>query len=194
MPEPALKRCYKCGEVKPLSAFSKDRSKPDGLQSRCKACYKASSKAYAEANRDKLAAYHRTYHEENRDKIVARKRAYFAANRDKEAARKRVYYAANRDKQVAHQRAYYAAHRDELLAQKRAYRMKNRHKARAHDLVRRALARGELISQPCERCGATEQVDAHHEDYTKPLDVVWLCRQCHAQRHIELRKQEQAHD
>lgn len=72
--------------------------------------------------------------------------------------------------------------------------MKNRHKTRAHGLVKKALASGELIRQPCERCGATEWVEAHHEDYSKPLDVVWLCSSCHKQRHVELRKQEQAHD
>ena len=32
----------------------------------------------------------------------------------------------------------------------------------------------------CSDCGATAKLHAHHEDYSKPLDVQWLCVPCHA--------------
>ena len=41
---------------------------------------------------------------------------------------------------------------------------------------------GFLIKQPCEVCGVNK-VDAHHDDYTKPLDVRWLCRKHHNEHH-----------
>ena len=44
----------------------------------------------------------------------------------------------------------------------------------AYRKVLRAIASGELVRQPCEICGA-EKVQAHHEDYSRPLDVIWLC-------------------
>lgn len=50
-----------------------------------------------------------------------------------------------------------------------------------------AIKLGHLIRQPCERCGSIK-VDAHHEDYTKPLDVTWLCRPCHRERHKEMKR------
>lgn len=31
----------------------------------------------------------------------------------------------------------------------------------------------------CESCGVESNVQAHHEDYRKPLDVQWLCKRCH---------------
>lgn len=58
-------------------------------------------------------------------------------------------------------------------------------KAAARDAVQRAVARGDLNRQPCERCGNPKS-EAHHEDYTKPLDVIWLCRRHHGERHTEL--------
>jgi ribosomal protein S27AE len=54
-------------------------------------------------------------------------------------------------------------------------------------LVAEAIRKGVLIRKSCERCGAAK-TDAHHEDYSKPLDVIWLCRKCHQQRHRELRQ------
>ena len=41
---------------------------------------------------------------------------------------------------------------------------------------------GKLVRQPCEKCGA-EKTHGHHDDYSKPLDVRWLCSSCHAAEH-----------
>lgn len=36
----------------------------------------------------------------------------------------------------------------------------------------------------CEGCGnRARRLQAHHKDYDKPLEVVWLCRQCHGLAH-----------
>ena len=40
---------------------------------------------------------------------------------------------------------------------------------------------------PCERCGATQFIDGHHDDYSKPNEVRYLCRRCHRQFHVTLR-------
>jgi len=52
-------------------------------------------------------------------------------------------------------------------------------------LVRAAARRAHPDPQPCERCG-DERADRHHDDYDKPLVIIWLCRSCHVKRHIEL--------
>lgn len=40
----------------------------------------------------------------------------------------------------------------------------------------------------CERCGTKEKrLMGHHEDYYKPLEVIWLCQPCHVQRHKEIK-------
>lgn len=42
--------------------------------------------------------------------------------------------------------------------------------------------RGHLVPEPCFGCGS-EEVEMHHHDYSKPLDVEWLCRPCHMELH-----------
>lgn len=56
------------------------------------------------------------------------------------------------------------------------------HKRRATVAVHNAIKRGKMQKKPCEVCGA-EKVEAHHDDYSKPLDVMWLCRKHHATLH-----------
>ena len=53
----------------------------------------------------------------------------------------------------------------------------------ANQAVGRAIKEGKLIPEPCKICGATENIVAHHEDYSKRLDVVWLCKSHHNQLH-----------
>lgn len=68
---------------------------------------------------------------------------------------------------------------------------------RMHDAVRRnairqyrsALSSGVLVRKPCERCGRKKGAEGHHEDYARPMDVMWLCRVHHSRRHWELRQE-----
>lgn len=52
----------------------------------------------------------------------------------------------------------------------------------ARKAVRREIVAGRLQRQPCVKCGA-KRAEAHHADYTKPREVSWLCRLCHAAEH-----------
>lgn len=61
-----------------------------------------------------------------------------------------------------------------------------KHAARAQ--VRNAIRDGRLQRQPCEACGKKAQ--AHHDDYTKPLEVRWLCPRDHSDHHIALREKD----
>lgn len=54
----------------------------------------------------------------------------------------------------------------------------NKIKQKARRLIAYALEVGKIKRHPCQQCGALK-TDAHHEDYSKPLEVIWLCRRCH---------------
>ena len=68
------------------------------------------------------------------------------------------------------------------LAAVRRWKEKNKVKKLAHNAVRRAVLCGRLKRQPCARCGNPDAV-AHHEDYSRRFDVIWLCVQHHIERH-----------
>lgn len=70
----------------------------------------------------------------------------------------------------------------------RAWREEDSRRVRAHNAVSRAIRGGYLDRLPCERCGEQKSV-AHHEDYDKPLEIMWLCQPCHKQRHKELKEE-----
>lgn len=62
------------------------------------------------------------------------------------------------------------------------YVAKHPEKHAAHLAMTAAIRRGELVRQPCEVCG-NPKTDGHHDDYSKPLDVRWLCRVHHLEHH-----------
>lgn len=65
----------------------------------------------------------------------------------------------------------------------RAYRERYPERTKAQGILYYAIKCGH-VAKPnrCEKCGKpckSRELDAHHHDYDKPLDVRWLCRQCH---------------
>jgi ribosomal protein S27AE len=94
----------------------------------------------------------------------------YAVN-DRNAQRKRIWRAENPVE------SRYCAR---IYSQK--YREKNLLKCRARNEVRKALRKGILKKELCEICG-NPIVEAHHDDYNKPLDVRWLCEDCHDDIH-----------
>lgn len=60
---------------------------------------------------------------------------------------------------------------------------KHPEKHRARNICGRAIKNGVLVKEHCMVCGSNKNIHAHHEDYTKPLSVWWLCKQHHKDRH-----------
>lgn len=60
------------------------------------------------------------------------------------------------------------------------YRIKFPEKRKAHHAISDAIVAGRLQrSVFCEECGLPAKTEGHHPDYTKPLEVDWLCPECH---------------
>ena len=52
--------------------------------------------------------------------------------------------------------------------------------------VQRAIRRGDFKrALTCVLCGRNGHILAHHEDYDKPLELLWVCASCHKKIHLE---------
>lgn len=60
----------------------------------------------------------------------------------------------------------------------------------ARNAVRNALRDGKIVRPAqCDDCHQDSPLQGHHDDYSKPLDVAWLCTACHGKRHKVLNEQ-----
>lgn len=133
-----------------------------GVQNECKECTKARVRKYRADNMESVRAYDR------QRGLDPKRQANNRAN-----YRKRISTPEGREREWQKKRGY-------INSTKRA----------ANIIVGNYLRDGKLIRQPCERCGDNQAVDAHHEDYSKPLDVMWLCKKHHGERHREINEEQ----
>lgn len=156
-----MKTCISCGQNKPLSEFYKHPQMADGHLGKCKECHKLDVKA----NRAARVEYYRAYDRERADlphRIAARGKV--SADRKADPEKREI----------------------DLRSRER-WRDRNFVKRRAHIMVGNAIRDG-VLKKPatCERCHEEKPVNGHHESYYKPLEVTWLCDDCHGLRHREI--------
>jgi hypothetical protein len=102
----------------------------------------------------------------------------------------RAHRISNHQKVCAYDRARSARkERKEKVAEyQRRRRIRCPEKTRARNAVSNAIRDGRLKRRPCVHCGSL-RVQAHHHDYSRPLDIVWVCFTCHREhehgQHVE---------
>lgn len=85
--------------------------------------------------------------------------------------------------------------RADRRAERHAYlrNVQPRNNDHARRITELAIKAG-LLSRPsrCMSCGSDARLDAHHSDYTKPLEIAWLCNPCHRAEHRRIRAEKRA--
>lgn len=151
-----LFQCNKCKRQLPYADFLKNKTKAEGIAYICKECHREAS---------------RNYRKKNLEKDMLRCRLYGRNNKETERVKGKAYRQVNK-KRLAQK----AKERHEIDPRKRSCRY----------AVFSAVKRGDLVIGSCADCSKTQKetrIDAHHENYDKPLEVVWLCKSCHSIRH-----------
>lgn len=147
------KQCFKCQQVKPLEDFYKHPEMADGHLNKCKVC----TKIDVNSNRADKINYYQMY-DRQRFQIDPNRRAY----------------------QLEQMRTWSQRNSEKSTEIKRDWNGRNPHKTLAKQVINNAVRNGKIIKpNACQICEATEDLHGHHHDYTKPLDVWWLCPSCH---------------
>jgi hypothetical protein len=86
--------------------------------------------------------------------------------------------------QAADRKRYHEPKRKEMSAvSAKRWRENHPEAYKAQTAVNNAVRDGRLAKNICALCASSKNIHAHHKDYSKPLDVVWLCAQCHHRVH-----------
>jgi hypothetical protein len=93
-----------------------------------------------------------------------------------------AYRVANRNAIRERNAKWRETHPERDTGRVRKWRQEKPERPRAHLHVQSAVKNGKLKAQPCKVCFATP-TQAHHPDYSQPLEVIWLCALHHRQEH-----------
>ena len=168
----AVKTCSKCKQTKPLSEFPKDRTKLDGHYSQCSEC-----------NTDRIRRRAR----ENPERLRENNRRYDAAHREERREASRLRAREHPEVGRMWREANIEKVREVSRVQCRKWRARNPEKVKAHNLLNAAVASGKINRPPyCTRCFTPCTPDGHHEDYSEPYKVLWVCALCHRRIHFPL--------
>lgn len=170
----ATKTCRKCGATKPIDEFYTKKSCKDGHTGRCKVCILEDQKAYTEANADA---------------INARKRERHRRNPAPANERSRRYYQEHRQETLAYQKEYWQQedHKEAKKISSERWRRSHPVEYAAQVALNNAI-KLRRVTKPdtCSCCGTKHDwLHAHHPDYSRPFDVVWVCPSCHCAIHRE---------
>lgn len=70
------------------------------------------------------------------------------------------------------------------IEREKRYAEKHRVKRLAKDAIHNAIKAGKMTRpELCSNCGVVSKIEGHHFDYSKPLEVIWLCETCHTAKH-----------
>jgi hypothetical protein len=92
---------------------------------------------------------------------------------ERQRSREKYYRLGYAEKYRGNSRRYQAS-----------YNARNPEKAKARQIFGNAVRDGKLVRpDTCQECGAGGVIHGHHRDYSKPLEVMWLCVPCHGLQH-----------
>ena len=83
------------------------------------------------------------------------------------------------------QRTCLACHRESMKAFRMSHVLNGeaRQRMNARCYAHTYIRRGKIKREPCAKCG-DPNAQMHHADYSKPLQIEWLCEFCHHARHV----------
>lgn len=130
---------------------------------------KAMKREYDRKWRKEHPGYDREWKKSNRGKVNASARKSYAANPEKARAKHYRWTKANQERVRAWDHRYHREYPEKVAAQ---------------HVLQRAIEAGRVERPDTCHCG-NPNPEGHHEDYSRPLMVTWLCHACHMALHAK---------
>ncbi len=111
------KKCSKCGEVKEISEFNKNKYTKDGLRCQCRDC----GKEYYEANKEQIIERSKEYYEDNKEQIKERSKKYQENNKEKRKEYIEEYRKNNKEKIAKTQKRYDEDNKEHIQQKSKEY-------------------------------------------------------------------------
>lgn len=142
---------------------------------------------YAATHKVEIAACIKRWQQKHKDTLKLRAQQYYLTNKKRIAVRIKAYNLEHRPESAERARRWRASNPWYLQQLNRKYNTEKKDQKYASNAVYRAVKLGRLIKPKlCQDCGAQAKIIyGHHEDYSKQLDVVWLCAICHKKAHMK---------
>jgi len=125
------------------------------------------------------------YYEKNKEKRIAQSQVYYQKNKEKWVGYGAKWRADNSEKIKEFAKKYASSEQGKEIRRKisKRYRKNNPDKCKSRDIAHGAINRGKIkVPKRCDDCGQITKLEMHHEDYSSPLYIDWLCSKCHRLR------------
>ena len=115
---------------------------------------------------------------------------HYQLNREKRKEYVQMNKETIKEYQKAYKKQYSQLNREKMRDYRKQYYHRNPEKQIVRNMLNNAVKSGK-VHKPvfCSSCEGDKHLEAHHTDYTKPLEVLWLCRSCHVDLHRGLREE-----
>jgi len=148
------------------------------VKNKCQKCYDVWK---YQANKEKIKQRTALYYSNNKERILPQLKEYRKQNKKKIAAYKKVYQQSEQGKAVIKKWLKSESGKVSRTETESKYSALNKHKDKA-----RNLANYYLPEAVCEITDCNEMGEKHHPDYSKPLEVTYLCKKHHVQEEIKI--------
>ena len=186
--------CKSCCYIESSKRLKKN---PEKSREYALKCYHKHAEKYLEAQKNKRLSFSesekqiqriksKNYREKNKEILREKWKEKYDPN--KNSLNWNKYYYENREREIQRKRDYNKNLSEDgkkrVCRNVKNWQKNNPEKVKAHSKIYWATKTGKISRpQSCDLCFISCKPSAHHHDYTKPFDVKWLCKDCHAIQH-----------
>jgi len=173
--EAKTQKCSKCGIIKNVNEFHKDKHTVNGVTTQCKECrnehyhihkkrISEHRKKYREKNKGKIAKQQKSYRESNKEKIAKRSKKYREANKEKIAEMGKRYREENREKEATRKKRWREANKERVSETGKSYYKKNKEKILERQKEHYPLIKRKKSKESKQRYQAKRQIISKHKN------------------------------